>query len=96
MDVKVVLSGPLCKFALNIQIWVFAALQIPNSIFTLHIMTPKLHYYTCPKILMSSFVLPVDVSKSCWMSNIVDTDQMLCSVASNLGLHYLLRHVCLE
>ena len=41
-----------------------------------------------------SIRLPVDVCKNGWMSNSVDPDQMLHSVASDLGLHYLLGPVC--
>ena len=34
------------------------------------------------------------MSKSCWISDSVDPDQLPHSVASDLGLHCLLRLVC--
>ena len=51
-------------------------------------------YHTCPKKLKKSILLSADVSDSAGqVANSVDHDQMLQNVASDLGLHCLLRPV---
>ena len=48
-------------------------------------------------ILNSAILLPLMCIKTAkWVANSVDPDQMPHSVASKLGLQYLLRHVCLN
>ena len=42
-----------------------------------------IHYLVCLKI-------------AGWVANSIEPDEMLCSAASNLGLHVLLRPVCLK
>ena len=69
----------------------FAAVQLKSAmttLFTLSIRTPQLKEYN---------LLPYVVSKKIGgrVANSVDPDEMLHSAASHLGLHYLLRPVCL-
>ena len=55
----------------------------------LNIGTPQL-FTICKNLLHYLFMY----LKYCWMSSNVDSDQMLCSMASDLVLHCLVRHVC--
>ena len=47
---------------------------------------------TFEQVQLSTFLMCL---KNCWwVPNSIDTDQMLNSVASDLGLYCLLRHIC--
>ena len=64
-----------------------------NTILTHKYLDNLIPYHTYPKSWTSPFSLPFDVSEKIagWLANHVDPDQMPYFVASELGLHCLLR-----
>ena len=53
-------------------------------------------YHTCSKILTSTIYYQMYLKIAGWVANNVDSDEIPHSAVSHLGLHYLLRPVCLN
>ena len=74
--------------AKTIRILYIESTKIVNEMTLNELVKLTMLWTTGPSLLL------VDVHKDCWMSDIVDPDQMLHSAMSDVGLHYLFWPVC--